>query len=106
MNDRDFFLRTGLKAVKSQLDGTANEAENKEAQQYADNLEFLMQLGFLKPYSGGSLTAMGMVDMADMQDSNSDLYILAKCIAAEAHNGDTLGKLDELLVGAVFVNRV
>ncbi|GBF71258.1 hypothetical protein LAWASA_4015 [Lawsonibacter asaccharolyticus] len=106
MNDRDFFLRSGLKAVQSQLDGTANEAENKEAQQYADNLEFLLQLGFLKPYSGSNLTAMGMVDMGDMQDSNSDLYILAKCIAAEAHNGSTLGKLDELLVGAVFVNRV
>lgn len=102
MTDRDFFLRTGLKAVESKLEGTAGEEENKEAQQYVDNLQFLIDLGLLRPYAGGDLSAMGMVDIKDMETENSDLYILAKCIAAEAANN----KLDELLVGATFVNRV
>lgn len=102
-DDRDFFLRSGLKAVQHQLEGTATEEENKNAQQYADNLEFLMNLGLLKLYAGGSLSAMGTVDVGDMNVEGSDLYILAKLIGAEAASGD---KLDELLVGAVFVNRV
>ena len=106
MEDRDFFLRTGLKAVESQLDGTAGEAENKEAQQYLDNLEFLINLGLLRPFTGSDLSAMDTVDFSDMEDENSDLYILAKCIAAEATNRTGISKLDELLVGAVFVNRV
>lgn len=106
MNDRDFFLRSGLQAVESKLNGTSNEAENKEAQQYTDNLEFLIELGLLRPYSGGNLSAMGTVDISDMEQNTegnySDLYILANLIAAEAAHD----KLDQLLVGAVFVNRV
>lgn len=98
MEDRDFFLRTGLKAA-------SDDPGSPEAAQYLDNLKFLINLGLLRPFVGSDLSAIDQVDMSDMQDSNSDLYILAKCIAAEAHNG-ALGKLDELLVGAVFVNRV
>lgn len=101
--DRDFFLRSGLEAVQHQLEGNATDADNKNAQQYADNLEFLMNLGLLKLYAGGSLSAMGTVNVGDMNVEGSDLYILAKLIGAEAASGD---KLDELLVGATFVNRV
>lgn len=102
MDDRDFFLRSGLEAVKNQMEGTANEEDNKNANQYANNLEFLINLGLLKLYSGTSLNAMGTVDIADMENPQSDLYILSHLIAAEAAND----KLDELLVGAVFFNRV
>ncbi|WP_289026657.1 GDSL-type esterase/lipase family protein [uncultured Flavonifractor sp.] len=102
MNDRDFFLRTGLKAVESQTNGTAGEEEAKAAQQYSDNLKFLVQLDLLHPYAGDSLTSMGNVDIADLQDPESDLYILSRVIAAEAAHD----KLDQLLVGAVFYNRV
>ena len=102
MDDRDFFLRSGLDAVQNQIDGTASDEDNTNAQQYTDNLEFLMELGLLKLFSGGSLSAMGTVNIEDMNDSQSDLYILSHVIAAEAAND----KLDQLLVGAVFVNRV
>ena len=102
MNDRDFFLRTGMTALQQQKNGSTEEEYSENANQYLDNLEFLINLGLLRLYSGGTLNAMGTVDIADMNDETSDLYILAKTIAAEAAND----KLDELLVGAVFYNRV
>lgn len=102
MDDRDFFLRSGLEAMRNEMEGTASEEDTQNAKQYANNLEFLIDLGLLRLYSGTNLNAIGTVDIGDMEVENSDLYILAKLIHAEAANN----KLDELLVGAVFVNRV
>lgn len=93
MEDLDFFLRTGLKAAE----GTSEKTE------YLNNLTFLMDLGLLRIYNGNvSLNAVGVVDAADMGDSTSDLYILSHLIAVEAGPN----KLDKLMVGSVFVNRV
>ena len=93
MEDLDFFLRTGLKAAE----GTSEKTE------YLNNLAFLMDLGLLRIYNGNvSLNAVGVVDAADMGDSTSDLYILSHLIAVEAGPN----KLDKLMVGSVFVNRV
>lgn len=100
--DRDFFLRTGLQAVQNQIDGVATWEDEEDAEEYSKNLEFLMNLGLLRLYSNGNLSAVGTVNIEDMQNSQSDLYILSHVIAAEAAND----KLDQLLVGAVFVNRV
>lgn len=91
--DLDFFVRTGLSAPEG--------SEVKE--KYKQNLQFLMQLGLLRLYTGNvTLGAIGTVDPSTMGNSDSDLYILAKVIAAEAGPN----KLDELMVGSVFVNRV
>jgi len=97
MEDRDFFLRTGLKAA-------ANPDENPdETEKYLNNLTFLMDLGLLKLYNGNvSLNSVNLVDYADMGDSTSDLYILSHLIAVEAGPG----KLDKLMVGSVFANRI
>ena len=93
MEDRDFFLRTGLKAPEG---STAKE-------EYQNNLKFLLDLGLLRLYNGNvSLSAVGTVDAADMGSSSSDLYILSHLIACEAGPN----KLDQLMVGSVFVNRV
>ena len=92
MEDRDFFLRTGLKATEP----TAKE-------EYQNNLKFLLDLGLLRLYNGNvSFSAVGTVDAADMGNSSSDLYILSHLIACEAGPN----KLDQLMVGSVFVNRV
>ena len=101
--DLDFFVRTGLSAPE--------DSDMKE--EYKKNLEFLISLGLLRLYSGNiSLGAMGTVDLStfgnggsgigELGSGDSDLTILAKLIAAEAGPN----KLDELMVGAVFVNRV
>lgn len=93
MNDRDFFLRTGLRAEE----GTPAKGE------YYNNLKFLLDLGLLRPWNGNvSLNAVSTVNAADMGNSQSDLYILSHLIAAEAGKS----KLDQLMVGATFVNRV
>lgn len=93
MEDRDFFVRTGLAAA----DGS------DEKKVYEQNLAFLMDLGLLRLYTGNvQLGAVGSVDLASLNDPNSDLYILAHVIAAEAGPN----KLDELMVASVFVNRV
>lgn len=91
--DRDFFVRTGL-----------NADENSEVKaEYENNLKFMMDLGLLRLYTGNvSLGATGSVDLAELSNPDSDLYILSHVIAAEAGPS----KLDELMVGAVFVNRV
>lgn len=91
--DLDFFVRTGL---------AAKEGEPVK-EEYKQNLEFLMSLGLLRLYTGNvNLGAMGSVDMGSLGSAESDLSILAKLIAAEAGPN----KLDELMVGSVFVNRV
>lgn len=91
--DRDFFIRTGLNP-------NSDESKKKE---YRQNLSFLQDLGLLRLYTGNTqYSATGSVDLAAMEDSQSDLYILSHVIAAEAGPN----KLDELLVGSVFVNRV
>lgn len=91
--DLDFFVRTGL---------AAKEGEPVK-EEYKQNLEFLMSLGLLRLYTGNvNLGAMSFVDISSMGNTSSDLYILAKVIAAEAGPN----KLDELMVGSVFVNRV
>lgn len=91
--DRDFFVRAGL---------NPNSDEGKKAE-YRQNLDFLQDLGLLRLYTGNTrYSATGSVDMAALGDSNSDLYILSRLIAAEAGPN----KLDELMVGSVFVNRV
>lgn len=93
MDDRDFFLRTGIKAAE----GT------DEKDEYLNNLKFLMDLGLLRLYNGNiSLSAVGSVNYSDMGDPSSDLYILSHLIAVEAGPG----KLDKLMVGSVFMNRV
>lgn len=93
INDREFMVRTGLNA------GDATEDHEK----YLQNLNYLMSLGLLRLYSGNiSLSAVGSVDLSAMGDTESDLYILSHVIAAEAGPN----KLDELMVGCVFVNRV
>lgn len=57
----------------------------------------------LRPWNGNvSLNAVSTVNAADMGNSQSDLYILSHLIAAEAGKS----KLDQLMVGATFVNRV
>lgn len=93
INDREFMVRTGL-----------NAAEGSDAEkQYLRNLDYLMSLGLLRLYSGNiSYSATGSVDLSSLSDSESDLYILSHVIAAEAGPN----KLDELMVGSVFVNRV
>lgn len=92
-NDRDFFVRTGL----------SPNASDEMKTQYQQNLDFLQDLGLLRLYTGNTqYSATGSVDIAAMGDSSSDLYILSHVIAAEAGPN----KLDELMVGSVFVNRV
>lgn len=91
--DLDFFVRTGL---------AAKEGEPVK-EEYKQNLEFLMSLGLLRLYTGNvNLGAMSSVDMSSLGNGESDVSILAKLIAAEAGPN----KLDELMVGSVFVNRV
>lgn len=93
INDREFMVRTGLNA----------EDATEDHEKYLQNLNYLMSLGLLRLYSGNiSLSAVGSVDLSTMSDTESDLYILSHVIAAEAGPN----KLDELMVGCVFVNRV
>lgn len=81
-------------------------------------MDYMLQLGLLQPYFGGALgTATGSAfsytnlsanSLALMQqvgctaDENGEIELLAKAIAAEAGPN----KLDQLMVGAVVVNRV
>lgn len=75
MEDRDFFLRTGLGAQ----DGSP------ENEKYKGNLKFLFDLGLLRPYNENiEMEQVETIDSEDMGDSNSDLYILSHLIACEA----------------------
>ena len=79
-------------------------------------MDFLIKIGLLTPYSGGTLGATGGItqgevsaeDQADMaalgcgMDEEGQVRLLAKVIGAEAGPN----KLDQLLVGAVVINRV
>lgn len=79
-------------------------------------MDFLIKIGLLTPYSGGTLGQTGGItqgeisaeDQADMaalgcsMDEDGQVRLLAKVIGAEAGPN----KLDQLLVGAVVVNRV
>lgn len=79
-------------------------------------MDFLIKIGLLTPYSGGNLGTTGGItqgeisaeDQADMaalgcgMDEEGQVRLLAKVIGAEAGPN----KLDQLLVGAVVVNRV
>ena len=79
-------------------------------------MDFLIKIGLLTPYSGGTLGQAGSItqgdisaeDQADMaalgcgMDEEGQVRLLAKVIAAEAGPN----KLDQLLVAAVVVNRV
>lgn len=61
-----------------------------------DAIALLKELGLLREYIGGSLSAVSTAYTA------SDIEFLAKVINAESGSN----KLDELMVGAVFMNRV
>lgn len=79
-------------------------------------MDFLIKIGLLTPYSGGNLGTTGGItqgdisaeDQADMEalgcgmDEEGQVRLLAKVIGAEAGPN----KLDQLLVGAVVINRV
>lgn len=79
-------------------------------------MDFLIKIGLLTPYSGGTLgqtagitqgdiSAEDQADMSDLgcgMDEDGQIRLLAKVIGAEAGPN----KLDQLLVGAVVVNRV
>ena len=81
------------------------------------NMDFLLGLGLMRPYSGDVLTATnggsGSIELSSddtalmaqvncSNDSNGELLLLAKAIASEAGPN----KLDELMCGAVMLNRV
>lgn len=78
------------------------------------NMDFLLGLGLLRPYAGGTLTAVNggsgsvvvneneAMLMSQVDCSGDETLLLAKAISAEAGPN----KLDELMCGAVMLNRV
>ena len=81
------------------------------------NMDFLLGLGLMRPYAGGTLSAVSggsgsialssdetslMAQVNCSNDADGELLLLAKAIATEAGPN----KLDELMVGSVILNRV
>ncbi|MBR2894818.1 MAG: hypothetical protein IKC03_04050, partial [Oscillospiraceae bacterium] len=87
VNDRYFFLRSGISMNDN----------------FSDNLKFLMELDLLHLYNKNiRYEAVGSANVEDVENTSSDLSVLSRFIAATAGSD----KLEQLMVGAVFANRV
>lgn len=115
--DTDFRKRVYNKQEGADaLDDTRKASYDADGDGEVTVMDFLIKMGLLTPYAGGVLGETGgitqgevsaseeqlMAEMGCGMDEEGQVRLLAKVIAAEAGPN----KLDQLLVGAVVVNRI
>lgn len=107
------------KRISKPIEGVSYDSDmdyNKD--KIISNMDFLLGLGLLRPYSGGTLDSVGSGagggaltsdeqalvagTVTGVGGVDADTELLARCICAEAGPN----KLDQLMVGAVVLNRI